>query len=237
MLTLYGFRSAFGLPDLSPFVTKAETFLRLSGIAYVKKAGDKRKAPRGKFPYIDDDGVVVTDSELILAHCRAKYGDALDASMTPRDQATATAYRAMLEEHLYFITLYLRWIDPRGWAVMRPEVEALAADIGVPKPLRGAVAGVIRRDVTKKSRAQGTGLHDVPFVERAGVAVVDAMAEQLGDQPWFLGSAPRSFDATAYAFLIGQTRFPVDNAVGARTRGHANLSAYCDRVTAAYFAG
>ncbi len=91
--------------------------------------------------------------------------------------------------------------------------------------------------MVKKARAQGTGLHDVAFVERAGVAVIDAMAEQLGDQPWFLGSALRSFDAIAYAILIGQTRFPIDNAVGARARGHANLSAYCDRATAAYFAG
>ena len=49
MITLYGFRSAFGLPDLSPFVTKVETYFHMAGVPFEKKTGDQRKAPRGKF--------------------------------------------------------------------------------------------------------------------------------------------------------------------------------------------
>ncbi|MFO0625814.1 MAG: glutathione S-transferase family protein [Polyangiales bacterium] len=235
MITLYGFRGAFGLPDLSPFVTKAETYFHLAKIPFEKKPGDRNKAPRGKFPYIDDGGVIVADSTAIIEHCKARYGDALDAGITPREVATGTACKSMLEEHLYFLTLYLRWQDPRGWAVMEPEVRALAASLGVPGFLRGAVANMIRKDVLKKNHAQGTGRYDVAFVEASGVRIVDALAYELGDRPWFLGDAPRSFDATVFAFTLGTLRFPVDNAVSARARGHQNLVDYCDRIEKAHF--
>jgi hypothetical protein len=39
MITLYAFRPGFGLPDPSPFVTKAEMLLNLSGLPYRTDTG------------------------------------------------------------------------------------------------------------------------------------------------------------------------------------------------------
>ena len=36
MITLYSFGPMFGLPDASPFVTKAEMLLKLSGLPFVR---------------------------------------------------------------------------------------------------------------------------------------------------------------------------------------------------------
>ena len=57
MITLYGFRAPFGLPDPSPVVTRAETCFRLAKIPFEKKPGDRRKAPRGKLRFPVDDAV------------------------------------------------------------------------------------------------------------------------------------------------------------------------------------
>ena len=59
MLTVYKFGSAWGHPDVSPFVVKLETYLRLAAIPYEAKVGDPRKAPKKKIPYVVDDGVVL----------------------------------------------------------------------------------------------------------------------------------------------------------------------------------
>src|SRR5215813_744512 len=68
MITLYTFGPAFGLPDPSPFVTKAEVLLKMAGLAYQTDPTGFRRAPKGKLPYIDDDGERIADSTLIRWH-------------------------------------------------------------------------------------------------------------------------------------------------------------------------
>ena len=59
MLTFYAFGPGFGLPDPSPFVTKAEVLLKMAGVPYRKDTTGFNKAPKGKLPYIEDGGVHV----------------------------------------------------------------------------------------------------------------------------------------------------------------------------------
>ena len=61
MITLYTFGPAFGLPDPSPFVMKVETLLKMAKLPYRTDQSGFTKAPKGKLPYIDDDGVIVAD--------------------------------------------------------------------------------------------------------------------------------------------------------------------------------
>ena len=50
MIVLYTFGPAFGLPDASPFVTKADMLLKLAGLPYRSERGSLRRAP-GKLPH------------------------------------------------------------------------------------------------------------------------------------------------------------------------------------------
>lgn len=68
MLTLYGGGPAFGLPDASPFVSKAHVLLKMAGVPYTFAKANFRKAPKGKIPYIDDGGMLLGDSGFIRAH-------------------------------------------------------------------------------------------------------------------------------------------------------------------------
>ena len=86
MVKLYGFGAGLGLPDPSPFVVKVAHYLRMIAVAYEPCAGNARKAPKGKLPYIEDSGAVVADSSFILDHLRKKYQD-LDAGMNAQDRA------------------------------------------------------------------------------------------------------------------------------------------------------
>ncbi len=73
MITLQSFGPAFGLPDPSPFVTKVEVLLKMAGLPYEVDTGGLKKAPKGKLPYIVDDGQIVADSPLIRWHLEKKY--------------------------------------------------------------------------------------------------------------------------------------------------------------------
>ena len=81
MIKLYQFRPAFGLPNASPFCMKVENYLRMAGLAYeCPRGADMRKAPKGKMPYIEDEGSLIADSSFIIDHLKRKYGDPLDAT-------------------------------------------------------------------------------------------------------------------------------------------------------------
>ena len=62
MVTLYTFGPGFGLPDPSPFVMKAEILLKMAGLPFRTDTTGFRKAPKGKLPYIEDDGERIADS-------------------------------------------------------------------------------------------------------------------------------------------------------------------------------
>lgn len=234
MITLHGFSPAYGLPDLSPFVLKAATYFRMAGIPYRSVSGDPRKAPKGKLPFIEDDGQKVADSSFIVDHCRRKHKD-LDAGLGAHEKAVGRAVQSMLESDFYFVMVTLRWIDDRGWAVMGPTLQGFMKQGGVPGFLSGVVAGQVRKQVAKAAHAQGTGRHSYAEVEAMGVGHWDSVAELLGDKSYFFGDAPRSIDATIFGFLWPMLDAPFEGPIKEAIKAHKNLVAYRDRMRDAYW--
>jgi glutathione S-transferase len=235
MLTLYKYTPAWGLPDLSPFVLKLETYLRMAKIPYRTALGDPRKAPKGKLPYIEHDGALVGDSSLAIERLKKDLGDPLDARLDDHRRAIGTAFKSALEEHLYFVIVYERWKIDENWERYAPVMRDLLAQAKVPFPLRGLVLRQARRNVLKSLHGQGTGRHARDEVSRIGNALVTSVADSLGDSPFLLGPEPTSFDATAYAFLASLMDPPFDSSVRDTANARPSLRAYVDRMKSAYW--
>jgi glutathione S-transferase len=235
MITVHKFHSALGQPDLSPFVLKLETYLRMTGIAYRGVPGDPRKSPKGKMPFIDHDGIQIGDSSLIIEHLKATFGDPLDARLSPKQRALATACQGMIEEQLYFVLLYTVWKEEAGWKVYRPILLDYLGAVGVPSLLRGVLVGRARKQIVQSLRAQGTGRHSLAEVEATGKRIVGAISELLSEGPYLLGADPASIDATVYGFLSGVLDLPFPSNVRAHAATLPNLRAYVDRMRAKYW--
>ena len=68
-IRLFQFPRMFSIPNLSPFCCKLETWLRIAGIPYeVVDTLEPRKAPKGKLPFIEDAGLRMGDTSLIIEH-------------------------------------------------------------------------------------------------------------------------------------------------------------------------
>lgn len=236
MLTVYKFGPALGMPDLSPFVVKIETYLRLAGIPYQTKAADPRKAPKKKVPYVDCDGVVLGDTRFIIEHLETKRGVSLDARLTPRDRAIAIGFQSMLEEHLYFVMVHERWQIEANWQRLEPSIRHLLAAAKVPGAVAGILAKTVRKGMLKQLYAQGTGRHTPPEVGRIGERIVGALSEQIGTGPYFFGPEPSTIDASAYAFLLGLLATPFEGPVREAASRKENLKAYVERIKERYWA-
>ena len=82
----------------------------------------------------------------------------------------------------------------------------------------------------KQLFAQGTGRHAAAEVGRIGERIVGALAEQIGDGPFFFGAEPSTIDATVYAFASGLLDTPFEGPVRDAAARRENLRAYVDRI-------
>ena len=232
MIKLYQFPPAFGLPNASPFCMKLETYLRMAGLPFerVNSSGAVMKAPKRKLPYIDDGGTIVADTSFIIDYLKGRYGDPLDAKLSPPERAVATAFQRLIEENLYWAVVQTRWADDTGWAKTR---EAFFG--AMPMPLRWFVPALARRGLLAEMRGQGMGRHSVAEIHAIGCRDVTAIADFLADKPFMLGEQPSSLDATANAFLANLLWAPVDSPIQRCARERATLEAYCQRMKARYY--
>ena len=154
MITLYTFGPAFGLPDPSPFVTKVEVLLKMAGLAYRTDTTGFRQAPKGKLPYIDDDGEPVADSTLIRWHLENKYRIDVDKGLSAEQRAIAWAFEKMAEDHLYWALVDARWFDEANFAKGPKNFFRK-----IPAPVRPLMVALIRRRLKRTLYGQGMGRH------------------------------------------------------------------------------
>jgi glutathione S-transferase len=230
VITLYTFGPFFGLPDPSPFVIKAETLLKMAKLEYRTDTGGFSKAPKGKLPYIDDDGAIVADSTFIRWHIDKKYRIDLDQGLDAAQRATAWAFEKMIEDNLYWVLVRDRWlVDENFRNGPRRFFDR------VPAPIRPLVVTLIRRKVRGALHGQGIGRHSDDEAQALGIRSIEAIADFLGDKPFFFGTNPTGVDATVFAFVAG-ILCPVFTS---RTRTAAeqreNLRRYVGRMTARFY--
>ena len=231
VITLYHSPALFGIPSLSPFGTKVETYLRMVDLPYRTRSGDPRRGPKGKIPYIELDGRTISDSSDILDALKARHPHTLDDHLTPAQRAVGLTARRALEEHLYWVVVYARWIEPSGWRYTEPYFRKILPPVIGPLLLDKVVRRMLRRTL----HGQGLGRHSREDLYRRGCEDVDAIAELLADQPFFLGERPTTVDCSVFAFTSALLMHPADNPLKQRMAGHANLVAYNDRVYGRYF--
>lgn len=226
MIKLHQFARAFGLPNPSPFCIKVETYLRLAGIPYeIVLLGDPSKAPKGKGPYIEDDGQIIPDSHFIIAHLKRKHGDPLGQGLTAAERAHHHAIQRMCDAHLYFTLVPVRWLDPVNAPKVREEVLRF-----LPGLVRPLVMRLAQRKVRQMLWMQGTGRHSTDEVNQLAIEDIAVLATLLGDKPFFGGERPREVDCVAWAYIVSLIDAPLPHPIRDAACKHANLVAYSARM-------
>ena len=230
MIKLYTFGNFFGLPDPSPFVMKAEMLLKLAGLPYETDTRGFRKAPKGKLPYIVDDGTLIADSTLIRLHLEQKYGIDFDRGLSARDRGAAWATDKMLEDHFYWHLIYWRWMNDANFA--RGPVNFFKR---APAIIRPFVVKAVRKRIRRNLHGHGMGRHSEAENNVMAARAVDAVSQMLGDNRYLMGATPCGADATVFAFVAAASCPLFDSPVRTKVEATPNLVAYVQRMTAEHF--
>jgi glutathione S-transferase len=229
-IKLFQFPRMYAVPNLSPFCCKLETWLRIAGIPYeVVDTTDPRKGPKGKVPFIEDAGVRIGDSSLIVEHLTKTRGVDPDARLDSSQRAIALLVQRTLEEHYAFAIVYTHLLREEGARHTRARFDA------IPAMVRPLVARAVRKQIEKILWYQGTSRHSDAEICAAASRDWDAVLKVMSDGPFFFGEEPTGIDAVVFGALATSILTPVPSPIREFLRSQPALVAYAERMRARYF--
>ncbi len=231
MLKLFQYEPKYGLPNVSPFCMKVETYLRMAKIPYAMQfIKDPRKAPKTKLPYIVDKGETIADSSFIVEYLEKTYNVQLDRDLSSEKAAIARLVTGALEERLYFALVYSRWADDTNW----PEIKnTWFGDL--PPIVRSFLPNIVRKGVVKSLAGQGIELHKPEEIYHIGVRDIQALVDLIGDQKYLLCNSPTSVDAVAFSFVANLLHTPFPNPMKDFALEQHVLTDYCRRMGKSFY--
>jgi glutathione S-transferase len=227
---LFQFPRMFGIPNVSPFCCKLETWLRIAGVPYeVVDTPDPRNAPRGKLPFIEDAGVRIADTSLIVDHLSETRGVDPDARLDASQHAIALLVQRTLEEHYAFVLAYTHLLRDEGWRHTRARFDS------VPAIVRPLVRSMVRGRVRDLLWKQGVLRHSHEQIVESALRDWRAVLTVMSEGPFFFGEQPSGIDAVVFGALATSLLTPIDTPIRDFLRSQRGLAAYADRMLARYF--
>ncbi|KAI9360439.1 hypothetical protein DFJ73DRAFT_815756 [Zopfochytrium polystomum] len=234
---------SWGNPNASPYSLKLETWLRMSKVPYVIVRDFRlAKAPKGKIPWIEYNGLVMGDSELIIQFLQKEFPDCemQDSKfLSAADIAVGHTFNTLASDHL---ALMIGWNRNAGnfEATLKAYrgIEDLG-ELGLPAWLvRLIMVQPLERMTKKRLYTMGVGRHSPKEIDEIGCRDMKAISDFLGCKPFLLGDRPSTADAAVFAILASIMWVPINSFVKtyAYTEpGLENLDEYLHRMRASFW--
>ncbi len=211
----------------SPFCLKIRAILEYKGVPYERSniLGPAflqvLRHGIGKVPALDLDGRFISDSTDIAHALEERTPDPPILPSGARARARCHVLEDWADEALYFVGLYLQWVDPKGRR-------------GVPAAFGRGPAGTVvyrlfLRRILRQVVGQGTGRKTPDHVARDLERHLEAAAALLRPGPYLLGEAPMLCDFALMGQMVYLSRTPVG---GARVAARPALGAWLARMRA-----
>jgi glutathione S-transferase len=229
-IKLFQFPRMFAIPNVSPFCCKLETWLRIAGIPYeVVDTPDPRTGPKGKLPFIEEAGVRIADTSLIVDHLVKTRGVDPDARLDASQRAIALLVQRTLEEHYAFVLAYTHILRHEGWQHTGARFDSL------PIVVRPLVGGLVRGRVKRMLWKQGVLRHSHEDIVDSALRDWRAVLTVMSDGPFFFGNEPTGVDAIVFGALATSMLTPIESPIRDFLRAQPAWVAYAEQMRARFF--
>lgn len=223
------------LGGISPFVYKLETWIRLAGIPYeiVQRCPTQlmADAPQGTMPYVELNGEIMGNSDLIIERLKELYNDPLnDTRLTPAQHAQGHLIQTLCEYEILCIIAHDRWVngDHKTFGQF-----ILAA---VPEEGREGAIKEFRKYVVQRTKDFIIGRYESEVIWKMFRRDLEVLTECLGDGPWLFGDKPSTYDTAMFGQIASTVHFPLPNPGVLISREYRKLVEYCDMAREAFSA-
>ena len=231
MIKLYSFGPGLNMLDPSPFALKIDLFLRITNTPFeaIQNAKNLQKAPKGKLPFIDDDGTVVADSGFITDYFKTKHATDLDGHLSFEQKAQAHFITHSIEQSLYWCIVYFRWVNDENWLVLKDTFFR-----GLPFPLKQIVPPIARKSTLKSLHGQGFGRHTEQEILLIAKAHFESIEQFLEDKKFAFNDQVSLVDVILLSFLSQILLCSLNSPLKDLARNYTNIVAYCERLNDIY---
>jgi glutathione S-transferase len=189
------------VPSASPFALKLETYLRFAGINYKNISNEfTRYSSKGQIPFIEMNGREIADSNLVISFLEENHSSKhIDQHLSANEKADAQAYNSLIEQNIFWYVVYSRSKNIDWFATSNGFADHVQ---GVKKFFfKNFMLRQLRKNLVKKCRAQGIGVHKVDEVVEMCKNDLRALSTYLDGKKYLTGDKPVKVDATAFGHL------------------------------------
>jgi len=223
LVILHGFPRPRTLPNVSPFVLKVETCLRMGRIKYEYDSTEPY-GPSGKAPWISVNGEHITDSEFIIDFLLKKFEKDLNNRYGREQLAVANCAKLVLEEHAIwglslekFVFNKTTLIDP---TLQMPFLVRL----------------YMQYAIKNRSEAQGMGEHTPEEIEKLVKNDIRSVSYIMGENHFICGDRPCVYDCGIFGILCQIVYGKPDSKYKKLLEEECkNLEDYCVRMKEKFF--
>ncbi|KAM8954237.1 failed axon connections homolog [Pelodytes ibericus] len=214
-----------GVPSLSPFCLKMETYLRMADLPY-QNYFDGKLSPQGKMPWIEYNHKRVSGTEFIIDFLEEKLGVNLNKNLNPHERAVSRAVTKMVEEHFYWTLAYCQWVDNLHETQKMLSLTGPLSDL-----LKWILCHLTKGIVKREMYGQGIGRFSEDEIYMLMEKDMRSLAGLLGDKKYLMGPKFSTLDATVFGHLA-QAMWTLPGTRPERLiKGELiNLAMYCERI-------
>jgi len=231
MIKLYSFGPGLHMIDPSPFALKIDLFLRITNTPYeaIQNAKNLQKAPKGKLPFIDDNGTVVADSTFITDYFNTKHAIDLDEHLNAEQKTQSHFITHSIEQSLYWCIVYFRWVYAENWLVIK---NIFFADM--PFPLKQIVPPIARKKVIKSLHGQGFGRHSEQEILHIAKTHLASINQFLENKKFAFNEKVSLVDIILLSFLSQILLCSLSSPLKDLACNYENIVSYCERMNNVY---
>ncbi|XP_030051512.1 failed axon connections homolog [Microcaecilia unicolor] len=214
-----------GVPSLSPFCLKMETYLRMADLPY-QNYFDGKLSPQGKMPWIEYNNERVSGTEFIIDFLEEKLGVNLNTNLSAHERAVSRAVTKMVEEHFYWTLAYCQWVENLHETQKMLSLPGPFSDL-----LKWILCHLTKGIVKREMYGHGIGRFSEEEIYLLMEKDMRSLAGLLGDKKYFMGPKLSSLDATVFGHLA-QAMWTLPGTRPERLiKGELiNLAMYCERI-------
>lgn len=234
----------WGLPSIDYNCLQILCYSRFSG-APLKTVCSNNPwwTPKGSLPVFKHGKIRLYNLSQVIAHLRQQNYNA-DLNLTTKNVADVAAYSSMLRFQLEPALTLMFWVDQRNYVEMTRPWYAKK----LPFPSNYFLPGKMQRAAEKYLKAKFAGDllnaedQQIEFrrIETATFSeaqkCLTSLSERLGENDYFFGKSPSSFDAIVFGYLAPLLKVPFPScSLQNHLKACDNLRCYVEKILQKYF--